>query len=436
MYVACYYYYPTLVLLCLLLSAGNIHAQASEAYLKNLAFEEPDQKKVRIHFKKVNNLIVIPVQINGTDSLNFILDSGVGYPLLSSKAEAARMGVNMKRLRHIVIRGLGEEGDLDAFHSWGNIIRLPGGVMGVNQDMLFPDRDIYHLSENMGMQIHGVIGYNVFADFVVEVDYLNSVLTLYAPDYFARRMRKRRKRKSTVIPIKIEGRKCFVYVSIKGTEEHLKNLKLLVDTGASGAITLFENSSLEIDAPEDAIETYLGVGLSGDMYGKLVQKQELQLAKYSLRKPVVVYPKEEAVRGVMLDTARNGSIGGEVLRRFRVTFDYANGEMYLRANSDFKDVFYYNLSGMDIRTPIPGFPFYEVSKVRKKSPASMAGIRQGDRIISINGVDAVHFSYDQILEMLHKRKGHVLSMVVEKPTGIHKARIKLVDPFDKKNGEN
>ena len=36
-----------------------------------------------IKFKTASNLIIIPVTINGSDTLNFILDTGVRYPIIT-----------------------------------------------------------------------------------------------------------------------------------------------------------------------------------------------------------------------------------------------------------------------------------------------------------------------------------------------------------------
>ena len=44
-------------------------------------FELQDEKSDKVYFKFVNNLIVIPVTVNGA-SLSFLLDTGVSRPII------------------------------------------------------------------------------------------------------------------------------------------------------------------------------------------------------------------------------------------------------------------------------------------------------------------------------------------------------------------
>ena len=46
---------------------------------------------------------------------------------------------------------------------------------------------------------------------------------------------------------------------------------------------------------------------------------------------------------------RIGSVGGEILKRFTVVFDYQNEQMYLKKNKDFNAPFNYNKSGIKIQ---------------------------------------------------------------------------------------
>src|SRR5262245_65427242 len=64
------------------------------------------------------------------------------------------------------------------------------------------------------------------------------------------------------------------------------------------------------------------------------------------------------------------------------------------------------------RSTIPEFPGVVVGAVSVKSPASRAGLRAGDRILSINGAglrDAIDFHFhagDERLDLVVERDGH------------------------------
>ena len=51
------------------------------------------EKRQNIKFQLINNLIVIPVEINGTE-LTFILDSGVSKPILFNLSKSDSISIN------------------------------------------------------------------------------------------------------------------------------------------------------------------------------------------------------------------------------------------------------------------------------------------------------------------------------------------------------
>lgn len=393
-------------------------------------FENEKQKKISFPFKEVNNLIVIPVTINNSDTLKFILDSGTSLSIVSSAQIAKHANLNQKQIRNINMKGLGKQGQLKAYHSWGNIIKIKG-LISYNQDVLYPETDIYHLSENLGTHVDGIIGYNFFKGLVVEIDYIKDNITVYDPVYFENKVSKRKKRNATVLPLKIKKNKGFISASLQNSDRDMDNLDLLVDTGSSGAISLLEHSANGIKVPHKAVKTYLGIGISGDIYGRIYKGKNFELGKYQLEEPIIVYPEKEAVRGVLdQHKGRHGSIGADVLKRFKVILNYPKEEIILKKNRYFSQPFHYNLSGIAIRVPFPGLNYYEVYKVRDNSPADQAGIDIGDRLVSINGMDTQHISYDELLGHLQKKEGSTVKMVVQKSTRIHKTKFKLIDIFE------
>ena len=52
---------------------------------------------------------------------------------------------------------------------------------------------------------------------------------------------------------------------------------------------------------------------------------------------------------VLVDSNRIGSIGGELLERFKVTFDYPKKQVVFKKSSKTYDRFYFNLSGIELQ---------------------------------------------------------------------------------------
>jgi C-terminal processing protease CtpA/Prc len=129
------------------------------------------------------------------------------------------------------------------------------------------------------------------------------------------------------------------------------------------------------------------------------------------------------------ENERSGSVGADVLKRFTVVFDYHRGEMILRPNSFFKDDFTYNLSGIDLTTPFPDIPIYQVTKIRRGSPAWIAGLEVGDQIVTINGIETSEYELSNLVQMLQSRAGRTIRVGVKREDQVIQAKFTLEDPI-------
>ncbi|HNZ71746.1 MAG TPA: PDZ domain-containing protein, partial [Prolixibacteraceae bacterium] len=163
---------------------------------------------------------------------------------------------------------------------------------------------------------------------------------------------------------------------------------------------------------ESNVFTFLGVGLGGDLYGHKGRISALWIGGRFLDLPIVSYPESGFINQVIEQENRNGSIGGEILRRFTTIFDYKNKMLVLRPNGDFNDGFYYNMSGLEIINPVPGIPVFTISNVMEKSPAWEAGIRENDQVLSVNSNDHRNLTLNDINLMLRQRQDKKITMIL------------------------
>lgn len=347
--------------------------------LSGFVFENPRKKSITIDFKTSSNLIIIPVAINDSDTLNFILDTGVKHPIITELPFVNKLNLNY--LQPIKIKGLGEGEQLTAYRSGNNNIKLEG-LVAYDQEIHMVISEDFQISHILGLPVHGLIGFNLFSDYVVKIDYTTNKLTLIKPEHFDFKQRD----KDIVLALSFEQNKPFVRTSIVTDKNTEVPVKLLVDTGASDALWLSTNSDSRISMPENNIETFLGRGLSGDLYGKKGRIGAIWVGPLVLYEPIVAFPENEMIDGLIANNDRNGTLGAEILRRFHVTLDYPNNRMILRANGDLKDEFNYNMSGLEVFNPMPGLPIFMINNIRKNSPAYYAGVQENDQIISINNM--------------------------------------------------
>ncbi len=354
--------------------------ESSSQYLANnrgFLFDNQRSKSITIKFKSSSNLIIIPVTINESDTLNFILDTGVRYPIITELPFINKLNLNY--LVPIEVKGLGEGIELTAYRSANNTMKI-SGLTARNQEVQMIIDENFQISHILGIPVHGLIGFNLFKDYIVEIDYINEKLTLNKPEYYKYRDRK----KDIIMPLNFDGNKPYVNTTIM-TDDSLKvPVKLLLDTGASDAIWLSEKSDSRIQYPKNHIEAFIGRGLSGDLYGVKGRIDAIWVGPLILPQPIVAFPNSEVIDQLISTNNRNGTIGAEILRRFYVTIDYRNSRLTLRPNHKFNEGFNYNMSGMEIINPMPGLPIFTVSNIRENSPAYLAGLKENDQILSIN----------------------------------------------------
>ncbi|HEY9488018.1 MAG TPA: pepsin/retropepsin-like aspartic protease family protein, partial [Chryseosolibacter sp.] len=309
-------------------------------YSQTLGFSLADGKrKVEIPIEIYNNLIVVPVVLNGALPLKFILDTGVRTAILTEKTFTDIL--NLAYSRKYTISGPGGEQIIDAYITNNVSLELPG-VTGRGHALLVLGQDYLELRNYLGTDVHGILGYELFSRFIIEVDYEKRMLTLSVPSRFMK------KRKFQSIPIKIEDTKPYVTTSVVLADGTQLTAKLLVDSGASHGLMLEPTSDPRIKVPDSAVSSIIGRGLGGEITGKVGRIKSLKLGTYDIKNAIANFPDPNSYFDSLKlgATARNGAIGGEVLSRFTVIFNFPTEEIYLKKNSSFKKKFHYNLSGL------------------------------------------------------------------------------------------
>ncbi|MER2999459.1 aspartyl protease family protein [Pontibacter populi] len=390
------------MLLCLL-SCFLVQPEArGQTIAQDTAYFTGKTKKIKVPFKLVHNLIVIPVKINDSKPLNFILDSGVNSTLITQLDYSDSISLNNSR--KITVQGLGEGFSLEALISNGNNMYLRE-IEGVNHEVYVLLEDVFNLSTRMGMPVHGIIGYDIFKNFIVKINYNTHVITLYRPD-----AKIRISKKAEVHKLSIEDCKAYVYAKVRQYNGDSLNVKLVVDTGASHSLSLYLPTNDKLKLPPKVMEAYLGRGLSGDIHGKIGRINSMSIGRYQFQDLPASYPNEQAIRVALNIANRNGNLGSDILKRFTVIFDYPHNRLVLIPNHKYKQPFSYNIAGFEVSTPMPGFNVYVVSNVSENSAAKEAGIKQGDQLMAINGKTCNDLDLNHVLNLLDGKPGNQLRL--------------------------
>jgi hypothetical protein len=379
-----------------------------QAFSQALGFSLADGRtKVQIPIEVHNNLIVVPVVLNGALPLKFILDTGVRTTILTQKTFTDIL--NLTYARKYTISGPGGEKLIEAYVTNNVSLELPG-VLGRGHAMLVLEEDYLELRNYLGVDVHGILGYELFSRFIIEINYEKKIMTLMLPERF------RKKRKYHTIPIRIEDTKPYVTTPVVLSDGTQLTAKLLVDSGASHGLMLDPASDDRIDFPKLVVSSVIGRGLGGEITGKVGRIKTLHLGPYKVENMIANFPDPNSYFDSLKlgSTTRNGTIGGETLSRFTVVFNFSREEMLIKKNHAFKKGFHYNLSGMTVKAKGSRLNVFEVTGVRQQSTADKAGLKEGDLIVSINGQMTRNIDLNIINAMLNHRPGKKINLNVDR----------------------
>ncbi len=436
------------LLIVVLYGTGSVFGQSKF----NLLNTESD----KINFQLIDNLIIMPVSVNGIE-LSFLLDTGVSRPILFNILNFAD-SLHLKNLKTISLRGLGADGAVSSIKSEKNIVRI-GKALNPNQDLYVVFDNSINFTPILGVPVHGIIGYDLLKDFIVEINYRRQFIKLHNPQTY----KYKKCRNCETLNLSFNNNKPYLEASIL-TQKEDNPVKLLIDTGGSDDLWLFEDDSIGLKPMNDKyFNDYLGRGLSGSVYGKRSKVSHLKLKSFSFYDVNTAFPDSSSISIAKTFKERNGSISGGLLRRFNIIIDYPHAKLTLKKNHNFSLPFEYNKSGIVLEqrglrivkellspkvTDLYGRdndtgvlittsvtygydlkPAYEVVVVRPNSAAEVAGIEIGDVVISINGKLTQNLSLQEVNKMFYLKTGSNIKITVDRNNKRLTYQFKLIDVF-------
>ena len=376
--------------------------------------------RVRIPFKFQSNLIIVKVQINDRDSAQFIVDTGVSHSIITDASAFQHRPFITSRT--IKMAGVGEGNSMLAAITINNSISL-GELRVDHHTLVVLNEDVLKLSEYAGTPIHGIIGYELFANLVVTIDFQRQEITFTQPDKY-----RYRPRKGERYPIHIQDNKAYTDVlSVSnGTQPH--PLRVILDTGAGQALLLDRFGSLSaVPMPGKVVRVNLGRGLTGLINGDLGRLSTVYFGRYALNDVLVSYP-DSSDYGLKLTQMpqRQGSVGCELLRRFLVTFNYSGGYIVLKpVKRMMREPFEHDMSGLELRVRGDDFGRFIITEVARNSPAKSAGLQVGDELLVVNHNPANTLTIGAIYSMLQAGEGKLVSMIIRRQSQLITCRFSL-----------
>ena len=289
-----------------------------------------------IPFELEDNLIYVPVSINGSKPLSFIFDTGA-YTIVDLQ-RARELGIELKHTGQA--SGIGDK-QPDVFHGNGKVsFGLPGVTLSNQRLVAVPlqnveecvnkfviDKDGREVSGSNPAQagkhrkVDGILGDEFFSKFVVEIDYAARLINVYEPRSYKYTGRGEK------LPLEKRPQHIFVRARIFAHKREPLTGQFMIDTGGAMAVALTKQFTDEhqLLPPRDELSSVPLCGLAGEtkVESLLGGIEALQLENTKVAKPLVEF------RRAPVEYDFDGVIGGAVFRRYKVIFDYSRRVMIL-----------------------------------------------------------------------------------------------------------
>jgi hypothetical protein len=346
-------------------------------------------KDPRIPIEMNGNHVLLQGRVNGSAPLWFTLDTG-----------AARSVVNIRLARELGLQltgkgfAQGAGGLAESARLSGITFSLPGAEIK-NLDVMALALESIEATAGRSMDV--IIGAELFHRYVVEVDYASRFIRLYDPQSYAYTGT------GESLPLKFSHNHPYVSgrIALPGMEPIEGDF--VIDAGSGFGITFHpafvkEHKLLE-RLPKTIQSKARGVG--GEFPLSIGRIESLELGRFKLNRPITAFPQ---TAGFIARQGAAGNIGGLILRRFKVIFDYSRRRMILEPNKHFADPFDIDMSGVALITESPQFKLIKVQRIIEGSPAAEAGLKPEDVILEVDGRDASAFTLHTLREMF-KQEG-------------------------------
>lgn len=408
-----------------------------------------------VKFQFINNLIVVPIEINNKE-LNFILDTGVNKTIVFNAAD--QDSILLRNKKKIKLQGLGSGKPVDAVISHNNRFKI-GDMISNNTKVFIIVKDQFDLSSKMGITIHGVIGYDLLKDVIAYIQYNKKSIRFYNPNRFSKT---KKCKKCETIPLTLFQNKPYVDIHVKLNESGTSlPVRMLIDSGGSDALWLFEYSHNNITSPTNYFNDILGIGLSGTILGKRSRIENVSIGSFLIEKPTISFLDTISTENARRYRLRNGSIGSNILKRFKVWIDYPNKRLILKKAGSLSGGFEYNMSGIEVvyngkilvreeshtidtdsygrnvsnsaRNSVSLItnysykfkPSFRANSVVKDSPADKAGILPGDILLKINGKETHLMSLSEIVGKLMEKNNKRINLTIQRKGIIKRIQFRL-----------
>jgi membrane-associated protease RseP (regulator of RpoE activity) len=155
------------------------------------------------------------------------------------------------------------------------------------------------------------------------------------------------------------------------------------------------------------------------MRNRIGRAEWFALGEVTFDRPLAVVP--DATAGQFSAPGTLGNIGGPILSRCRVTFDYGRRRVGFERGDDFARPFEADMSGLGATRSPAGLA---VRAVNPGTPAAEAGLRVGDVVTRLDGRPVAELDGAALRKLL-QREGYALRVEYQRGGATRSATLRL-----------
>jgi hypothetical protein len=344
-----------------------------------------DRDLVEVPFDNHGGHLYVRGSVNGTSVQDLIVDSGAADVFIS---ESNVKKLQLKRQGNVLIPG-GTSGIATAYVpnlAW----QLGTLTLRDRQSVVIPQAEVAGLEQYFGRRLDGILGYELFEQLVVELDYQRHRLRFHRPQTYQYRG------SGQSVPLLIEGDRPYIEAKVLPYGYSSLTGKFLIDLGSNGALSVTAGCGLDrqLMAAAPGLLQRQVTTIHGETQIVLGRVQQIQIGALKLAKPLTIFGANAA--GECDRVA--GKIGNQILQQFKVTLDYPHRQMMLEPVV--AQPYEYDLSGLRFQAKGRDFKIYRIEAVFPQTPAAKAQLKVGDIVTQVNGKSAAQLTLPQIRAQL------------------------------------
>lgn len=264
-------------------------------------FHLPDSiKEMTLRYRSVHNLIVLPVTINDSVTVNLILDTGCRNLVLFGKKFRKLLHIDSNR--PVQFSGLGSGKPVIGNISLNNKIAIYQVLGKRIPVVVVPSKNILSSYND----VDGVIGFELFLKFEIELNPIDQTIKFRpaqhssAPEGFS------------TVPLRIVDLRPVMDSRVKLEAENALTCDLMIDTGSNLGLLLKTTDIDQFNShPRNQV---IGFGFNGEVFGYKTRSEKVLLNGLSMH---------NIPAGVIESPWHNyASIGMEILKHYVVVINY------------------------------------------------------------------------------------------------------------------